>query len=564
VKKLFNLTAAVLAAVVMLVAVALPPARLNLQPSAADDTIPGIIHVHTRRSDGRGTLEDVARAAARQGLKFVILTDHGDGTRAPDAPVYRDGVLCIDAVEISTTDGHYLALGLPQSPYPLNGEARDVVEDVRRLGGWGIVAHPESPKDGLSWRAWETPFDAIEWVNPDTSWRMRVRQTGWLRGWGVLEALAAYPIRPAETMARLIAGTALDAARWNQLASERRIVIVAGVDAHARLGPGSSDPTDSGLSVPIPSYDASFRTLSVHVRPSRALSGDPAPDAGAVLEGLRRGHVYVAIDGLASPPEFRFTAAAGGVTVSAGDELPGSDAIFTVTSNAPAGWTTSLWSDTGVVASALSPNPLIHRALRAGVYRVEIAVPAGQGSTSWIISNPIYLGVPFHTPPAAVDPSTDVHPLFDGITLSGWRTEHDPTSTSSLDLADSGTAKSLVFGYGLSGGSTAGQFAALTVTAPTRESYSRIEFSLRGERPGRLEVQVRGPVPPAARWQRSVYFDQSERSYSIAFSDLTRVAGPRSSVLAGDVRDILFVVETTHTAPGSSGRLWLTNPALEK
>ena len=33
--------------------------------------------------------------------------------------------------------------------------------------GFGIVAHPDSPKRELSWREWAAPFDAIELVNPD-------------------------------------------------------------------------------------------------------------------------------------------------------------------------------------------------------------------------------------------------------------------------------------------------------------------------------------------------------------------------------------------------------------
>ena len=61
---------------------------------------------------------------------------------------------------------------MPASPYPLGGEARDVVEDVRRLGGFGIVAHPDSPKPELRWREWTAPFDGIELLNPDTSWRV--------------------------------------------------------------------------------------------------------------------------------------------------------------------------------------------------------------------------------------------------------------------------------------------------------------------------------------------------------------------------------------------------------
>src|SRR5438034_9107495 len=165
------MTAAVVAAVAVLVALTIPPRRLAL--AAPDDsTIPGTIHVHTNRSDGLSGPDEIAAAAARAGLKFLVFTDHGDGTRKPDPPQYRSGVLCLDGVEISTTGGHYVVLDMPASPYPLAGEPRDVVEDVRRLGGFGIVAHPDSPKLELAWRDWNAPFDGIELLNPDTAWRM--------------------------------------------------------------------------------------------------------------------------------------------------------------------------------------------------------------------------------------------------------------------------------------------------------------------------------------------------------------------------------------------------------
>ena len=46
----------------------------------------GAMHIHTKRSDGSGTPEQVAAAAARAGLQFIILTDHGDATRTPARP----------------------------------------------------------------------------------------------------------------------------------------------------------------------------------------------------------------------------------------------------------------------------------------------------------------------------------------------------------------------------------------------------------------------------------------------------------------------------------------------
>ena len=100
---------------------ALPPAPRDVPPAADGLAVPvrGAMHIHTDRSDGTGTVAEVAAAAARAGLQFVILTDHGDGTREPLQPAYHDTVLVIDAVELSTDEGHAVVLGLPVSPYPI-------------------------------------------------------------------------------------------------------------------------------------------------------------------------------------------------------------------------------------------------------------------------------------------------------------------------------------------------------------------------------------------------------------------------------------------------------------
>src|SRR6185503_14002509 len=161
--------------------------------------------VHTNRSDGLSGPDAIAAAAARAGLKFVVFTDHGDGTRKPDAPAYRSGVLCLDGVEVSTSGGHYIAIDMPAAPYPLGGESRDVVEDVRRLGGFGIAAHPDSPKAELAWTDWEAPIDGLELLNPDTSWRVHF-DSGWRARLRLLSALATYPLRPSGTVSALLTG----------------------------------------------------------------------------------------------------------------------------------------------------------------------------------------------------------------------------------------------------------------------------------------------------------------------------------------------------------------------
>ena len=186
----------------------------------------------------------------------MIFTDHGDGTRGSDTQVYRYGVLCIDAVEISTNGGHVVALGLPQSEFPLAGELADVLEDVRRMGGMSIAAHPDSPRAELRWNDWNAAVDGIEWLNGDSQWRDE--------GWGTLgRALFTYPFRRAATLATLLDRPDDLLNRWDTMIRARSVVTVAAADAHARVGPGG-DPYGRSLSVHLPSYDRSSAHCQFH------------------------------------------------------------------------------------------------------------------------------------------------------------------------------------------------------------------------------------------------------------------------------------------------------------
>jgi hypothetical protein len=78
----------------------------------------------------------------------------------------------------------------------------------------------------------------------------------------------------------------------------------------------------------------------------------------------------------------------------------------------------------------------------------------------------------------------------------------------------------------------------------------------------RISVQLR---TERDRWQRSVYVEAFNREQTVLFDDL-RPAGPTASDKPplADVRSLLFVVDTTNTKPGASGRIWITRPVLQK
>ena len=141
------------------------PRAPRRSPSASFATPPtarGAVHIHTTRSDGALDKAAIAAAARQAGLHFAIFTDHGDGTARPDPPQYIDGVLCIDGIEVSTNQGHYVAMGIPAAPYRLGGDGDAVAEDVARLGGFGVAAHPVSGRRELEWSDWNAGINALE------------------------------------------------------------------------------------------------------------------------------------------------------------------------------------------------------------------------------------------------------------------------------------------------------------------------------------------------------------------------------------------------------------------
>src|SRR5262245_30372995 len=375
-RRLVLSTAALLAAVVVFVLATLPaapgPTHGGVDPALARRTWPGAFHVHSSRSDGADTREAVAAAASRAGLRFVVFTEHGDGTRAPDAPSYINGVLCIDAVEISTNGGHYVALDLPAVPYRLGGEAAAVVEDVRRFGGVGIAAHPDSLKPALVWSDWSAPIDGIEWINADSEWRDESR----LRLGG---AFLQYFFRPGPALASLLDRPSTTLARWDQMTAGRPLVGVAGHDAHGWIASrqDGSVPSLRG----IPSYEAAFRSFALRPILESAATGDATADARLLVDAIRRGSVFTAIDAIASPAFLEFHAERGASAASMGESMPAGEGVVTFTARAsmPEGGTIILLrKGTEIVRS--TESPLSAKTADRGAYRIEIRADAAPGS----------------------------------------------------------------------------------------------------------------------------------------------------------------------------------------
>jgi hypothetical protein len=536
-----------------------PPAVATPAPHWGADvlTVRGAYHVHSVISDGTGTIEEIAEAASAAGAQFVIITDHGDGTRVPEPPRYRSGVLCIEAVEVNTGSGHLVVLGARPSPYPLGGTASAVLEDAHRLGGMGIAAHPGSPRASLQWTDWATPVDGMEWLNADSEWRDE-----FLASLGRL--LLTYALRPAETLTAVLDRPVSVLQRWDALTARRRVVALAGSDAHARLGfRPQTEPYEEGWHIPVPSYRASFDAFSLRVQLDAPLSGDPGRDAAQILSRIRWGRVYTVIDGLASPGAFEFTATSGGRSARMGDYLDiGGDVRLHARMAAPPGSRLVILRNGAVLFDTRDRETHIGVEAEPAVYRMEIEVPgsAGQPPIPWLVSNPIYVGMRAAHDAArepAVRPATRRTPIATG----SWSAEVSPGSSSVLELrrpVDGG--ETVAWDYQLAGGALASQYAAVRFPVDGVAAHDRLQLQARATQPMRAWIQLRASSPGSGeRWGRTVYLDDQYRSVDVRFSEMQPLGHTSTPTPPLDKVDaVLIVVDTVNARPGSRGTLHLT------
>ena len=81
----------------------------------------------------------------------------------------------------------------------------------------------------------------------------------------------------------------------------------------------------------------------------------------------------------------------------------------------------------------------------------------------------------------------------------------------------------------------------------------------------RVSVQLRSGDRESDRWARSVYVDASDQERTVYFDDMMPVGQTRTFKPVLDaIRSLLFVVDTTNTKPGASGRIWMKSAALKK
>ncbi|MCD6410153.1 MAG: PHP domain-containing protein [Candidatus Verstraetearchaeota archaeon] len=102
------------------------------------------LHVHTWASrDGVSSLEEVLRAASRKGLDGIAITDHDQPfpMQLAEKLSRETELLVVPGVEITTRQGHLIALGFEELVKPMC-DALAAGDLIKSAGGVLVVPHP--------------------------------------------------------------------------------------------------------------------------------------------------------------------------------------------------------------------------------------------------------------------------------------------------------------------------------------------------------------------------------------------------------------------------------------
>ena len=500
------------------------------RPGSSDRHARGAVHVHSDRSDGAGSVSEIAAAAHDVGLDFVVMTDHGH-LDALATDEYRNGVLIIKGGEISTRAGHLLTLGIDAPKFRFDGDPAKVLSDVLELGGFAVVAHPLSRAAEQAW-TYDGPLSAggIEVINAATGlqrnrWRTITGAAATLinRRYGLLRALAH--IRPALEL-------------WDRM--PEAVVPIAGADAHGGIGAGN------GRFLRFPTYEDIFALFSNHVELEQPLTGDATMDAALVLHGLRSGRGFVALDGLAEASGFSMRRHGSQLAVSSSI-----DACRFV-----------LLRDDIEVARAKGPRWSAELS-EPGIYRVEVFLERAHplhASIPWIVSNRIYFA---RSPKAPTSPKRQPIP-GDGVLVSNrvWTTEADIESRVGPPEEED---DAITFGFtmGDSEASAHRSHCVLATSPPATIGDARgLSFSYRANGIYRFDVQLRDRNPHAVDgiepWRESVKTSTRWQHAYFPFDGLHSYAPDSDGRFdPEDAVGLAFYLDTATVRPGVSGRIWI-------
>lgn len=342
--------------------------------------IVGVMHIHSRYSDGSGKYTSIIKAASELNLDFLLFSDHWSlEPKRLGFEGFHDSVLVGIGCELNDQklQNHLLCFQIDEE-FEEGPEAIDYTRKAVESGAWTVVAHPDERRNHFEqfpsypWTAWETDdFHAIEIWNHLSEWmeRLTKRNKWWLY------------VNPRRSVIR---PTAWTLEKWDDLNLKRHVVGVGGVDAHAH-----HYPIWKNLSATIFPYKVAFRSIQVHVLLDTPLNKrDHNIALDELFAAMKKGRIFINNRYVGNARGFRYWAESenGGNIYHMGDRLP-ADARLRFHYRLPADATSAVLLKNSQPVQRIKDHSGSYNSSGPGVYRIEVF----RNRRAFTYSNPIVI-----------------------------------------------------------------------------------------------------------------------------------------------------------------------------
>jgi hypothetical protein len=344
----------------------------------------GVYHIHSNFSDGRGTLQEITRAARQLNLDFVILTDHGNpNILSLKSTTWMNDVLLIGGSELTLNSGHLATAGYPVPDFILPPEPQEAIADINQMGGFNFISHPFD--DNIPWTDWNIHgLTGIEVFNSYSS----ARRAGIFK---LLFFPFQYAVNSKYALLNTLSYPVKNMAKWDSLNEKEKCFAIYCTDAHAQL------PITKNFKLHFPSYKSMFEIFQTYVKLENDLVKDPNQSASAVISAIKKGHFFNAVEAISPANGFEnYFIGSDGETSEMGDTTAVHRGKFII--RVPYDFETRvIVKKNGEPITEIKGNRkknLEFAITDPGIYRAEIFVSQNRFShVPWILTNPIFVGV---------------------------------------------------------------------------------------------------------------------------------------------------------------------------
>jgi hypothetical protein len=346
----------------------------------------GVYHVHSLYSDGRGSIDQITKAAAQCELDFVILTDHGGpNLESSSSTGWLNQVLLIGGTEISLNSGHLAAVGYSIPAYIFPPEPQEAIYEIYETKGISFISHPFDYK--TPWTDWNVyGFTGLEILSTYSS----AKNASTLR---LILFPLQYLINSKYAILNTLQYPRMNIKKWDLLNSDKTGFQYYGIfalDAHASL------PITETFNLHFPSYESMFRILTVYIKLNNEWSSDPKKAATQIVSSLKRGHFFNVIEAIASANGFNaYFKLNNGDNLNMGETTSFKEGTFII--KLPFVFSTDIFIIRNGSLFKKIVNNTSHEVSISiksiGTYRIEVYVSKNKFSKlPWIMTNPFFLG----------------------------------------------------------------------------------------------------------------------------------------------------------------------------